>query len=54
MKKVILTLTLCGLTFFVKSQSASVEQSTYGIQTGGLGIWAHREVKLLNQIALRV
>ena len=32
---------------------ASVEKSTFGIQTGVLGIWAHREVKLSNQIALR-
>lgn len=53
MKKILLTLTFCGLTFMAKSQTASVEKSTYGIQTGFLGIWAHREVKLSNQIALR-
>ena len=35
------------------SQTASVEKSTYGIQAGILGIWAHREVKLTNEIALR-
>ena len=37
----------------VNSQTASVEKSTYGIQTGLLGIWAHNEMKLTNQIALR-
>ena len=35
------------------SQTASVEKSTYGIQTGLLGIWDHNEMKLTNQIALR-
>lgn len=53
MKRVLLTLTFCALTLIAKSQSASVEQSTYGIQTGFLGIWAHNESKLSNQIALR-
>jgi hypothetical protein len=36
-----------------KAQTASVEKSTFGIQTGLLGIWAHHELKLTNQIALR-
>ena len=53
MKKTVLTLIFLGLTFIVKSQDASVEKSTFGIQTGGLGIWAHHEAKLSNQIALR-
>lgn len=53
MKKILLTLTFCGLTLIAKSQTASVEESTYGIQTGVLGIWAHKETKLSNQIALR-
>ncbi len=53
MKKILLTLAFCGLTFIVKSQNASVEHSTYGIQTGFLGIWAHNETKLSNSIALR-
>jgi hypothetical protein len=30
-----------------------VEKSTSGIQTGFLGIWAHNEAKLSNQIVLR-
>lgn len=53
MKKILLTLTFCGLTLIAKSQNASVEQSTFGIQTGFLGIWAYNETKLSNQIALR-
>ena len=53
MKKILLTLTFCGLTLIAKSQNTSVEQSTYGIQTGFLGIWVHNESKLSNQIALR-
>ena len=53
MKKILLSLTFCGLTLIAKSQSASVEQSTFGIQTGLLGIWVHNESKLSNQFALR-
>ena len=52
MKK-ILTLTLCLLTMAAKSQHASIEHSTYGIQTGLLGFWVHKESKLSNQLALR-
>ncbi len=40
-------------TLITKPQTASVEKSTYGIQTGLLGIWVHKETKLSNQIALR-
>ena len=36
-----------------KSQDASVEKSTFGIQTGVLGVWAYKETELSNQIALR-
>jgi len=53
MKKTLLTLILCGLTLIAKSQNTSVEKSTYGLQTGILGIWAYNEVKLSNTIALR-
>ncbi len=35
------------------SQVASVEKSTYGIQTGTLGLWIHNESRLSNKIALR-
>lgn len=53
MKKITLTLIFCGLTLIAKSQTASVENSTFGVQTGFLGIWAQNETKLSNQIALR-
>lgn len=53
MKRNFLTLVLCGLALMAKSQSASVEKSTFGIQTGVLGIWAYNEAKLSNNIALR-
>jgi len=53
MKRILFTMALCGMTLIAKSQTASVEKSTYGIQTGFLGIWAHNESKLTNSIALR-
>lgn len=53
MKKILFTLTLLGLSLTMKSQTASVEESTSGIQTGVLGVWLHKEMKLTNQIALR-
>lgn len=53
MKKNLLILIFCGLTFFANSQDISVEKSTFGIQTGFLGIWVHNESKLSNQIVLR-
>lgn len=53
MKKKLLTLIFCGLTLIAKSQNESVEKSTFGIQTGFLGIWVHNESKLSNQIVLR-
>jgi hypothetical protein len=42
------------LIFSAKSQNAGVEKSTSGIQTGALGVWLHKEIKLSNPIALRV
>lgn len=54
MKKNILLSLIVSLMYFTgNSQTASVEKSTYGIQTGLLGIWVHNEMKLSNQIALR-
>ncbi len=53
MKRILLVLTFIGLTVQSKSQTVSVEQSTFGIETGFLGIWGHNEYKLSNQIALR-
>lgn len=53
MKKTLLILSLCTLTLVAKAQNTSVENSTFGLQTGVLGIWAYNEVKLSNSIALR-
>lgn len=53
MKKTLLTLILGTLTLIAKSQDTSVEKSTFGLQTGVLGIWAYNEAKLSNTIALR-
>jgi hypothetical protein len=41
------------LSFKSQAQDISVEKSTYGIQTGFLGIWVHNESRLTNRIALR-
>ena len=51
--RMIITLSIFMFTIVTKAQNASVEKSTFGIQTGILGIWVHREVKLTNLIALR-
>ena len=53
MKKIVLILSLCGLTLIAKSQNSSVDKSLFGVQTGVLGVWAYNEVKLSNSIALR-
>ena len=53
MKKILLFLFICGLTLQANSQNASVEKSTFGVQTGFLGVWVHNETKLSNLIALR-
>jgi len=52
-KKILLSLIVSLMYLYGNSQTASVEKSTYGIQTGLLGIWVHNEMKLTNQIALR-
>ncbi|WP_299526015.1 hypothetical protein [Winogradskyella sp.] len=53
MKKTVLVLILFIATLKSTAQQASVEKSTFGIQTGFLGVWAHNESKLSNTIALR-
>ena len=53
MRKIIMTLLLCGITLIATSQDASVEKSVFGIQTGPIGVWVHNESKLSNSIALR-
>ena len=51
--KMIFTLSICLFTIISNAQDTSVEKSTYGIQARVLGIYAHREVILSNEIALR-
>ena len=53
MKKTLLTLTLCMLALLASSQKASVENTTFGVQTGVLGLWAYNETKLSDAFALR-
>lgn len=53
MRKNILIVAIIALAFTGKSQTASVEKSIFGVQTGFLGLWVHNETKLSNQIALR-
>lgn len=53
MKKVLLTLIVCLLALVARSQNSSVEKSTFGVQTGVLGIWVYNEAKLSNAFALR-
>lgn len=36
-----------------EQETASVEKSIFGIQTGILGIWVHNELRLSNQFSLR-
>lgn len=53
MKKIATILTVCLFAVITQAQTASVEESTVGIQTGFLGVWVHNEYGLSNQIALR-
>ena len=56
MNKVVLVSFLVINSYFGFSQDiqkTSVENSVFGIQTGLLGIWAHNELKISNQVALR-
>ncbi|TYA59065.1 hypothetical protein [Formosa maritima] len=57
MKHILLVAMLFGLSINGfsqdKEQTASVEKSVYGIQTGFAGIWAHGEFRLSNKFALR-
>ncbi len=58
MKKLILKIVQCLAIYFISiythaQDTISVEKSTFGIQTGILGIWVHNEMRLTNQIALR-
>ncbi|HUH26396.1 MAG TPA: hypothetical protein VLY87_07200 [Flavobacterium sp.] len=52
MKK-IFTIALTFITLSNYAQEVSVEKSTFGVQTGYLGIWVHNETKLSNTFSLR-
>lgn len=53
MKNILLPLFILGIALNANSQSVSVEKSTFGIQTGFLGVWVHNESKLSDLISLR-
>jgi len=53
MRKNLSAFILCCLTMAAKSQTASVEKTVFGIQTGFFGIWIHNETKLSDQFVLR-
>ena len=53
MKKSLFTIIFCGSLFVLRAQEASVEKSTFGVQTGWFGIWLYNEAKLSNEIVLR-
>ncbi len=53
MKVLLLTLILSTMTLLTYAQNVSVAPSTFGIQAGPIGIWAHNETRLSSSIALR-
>lgn len=53
MQQLLFAIVFMSSTLAVKSQTASVEKSLFGVQTGFLDISAHHEAKLTNQIVLR-
>ncbi len=63
MKKIILAVVLCGISFLASAQiasaqsastqSASVEKTMFGVQTGFLGIWAYNETKRSKSVTIR-
>jgi hypothetical protein len=58
MKTSILKIAFLSLLFIsifqaIHAQTASIEKSVFGLQTGFLGIWVHNEARLTNKIALR-
>lgn len=56
MTKVVFVSLLVMSSYFGFSQTekeTSVEKSVFGVQVGLIGIWAHNELKLSNQVALR-
>jgi len=52
MKRIIVFIVL-GLGLTTTAQDASVERSIFGVQTGYLGVWAHNELKILDELVIR-
>lgn len=50
----LITISLFLFTKFCNAQDASVEKTTFGIQTGVLGLWLHNEMKISDKVALRL
>ncbi|HEX8269563.1 MAG TPA: hypothetical protein VF581_06695 [Flavobacterium sp.] len=48
-----LSLILSATANAQQEQEVSVEESLFGMQTGFLGFWAHNELRLTNEMALR-
>lgn len=53
MKNILFTFFFGASILIATAQDTSVEKSTFGIQTGVLGLWGHQESKLSNSIVLR-
>lgn len=53
MKRLLFSIILSSYSLLSYAQTASVEKSVYGIQTGLLGLWGHNEVKMGKQLVLR-
>ena len=53
MKQTVLILAFFTISLSTLSQTTSVEKSSFGIQTGFLGVWAHNESRLSSRFALR-
>lgn len=54
MSKVLLTFSLLGLFISGYGQISEVEKSTYGIQTGFLGVYIYNELKVSKSIIFRI
>lgn len=52
MKEKITVLLFLFVILTANAQTASVEKSVFGVQTGFLGLWVNHEAKLTNSIAL--
>lgn len=53
MKNILVTIAFCLSMSISIAQDLSIEKSTFGIQTGVVGIWIYNEAKLTNFLALR-